>query len=66
MMNEPCIVLNPHTYFKRGSSQKQQSVGRHATLPRHIIRADQSLVLLLIAAYLAEAANTNFYAFGLT
>ena len=42
--------------FLRASSRKQQSAGRHATLPRHIILTlgNQSLLLLLNAACLAE------------
>ena len=37
--NEPCFVLDRHAEsdFQRASSKKQQSTGRHVTLPRNII-----------------------------
>ena len=59
-MNEPCFVLDWHA---------EQSIGRHATLPRHIILTlgQPAFALTPKCCLLSrEAANTNFNVFGLT
>ena len=68
--DEPCFVLNRHSEpdFKRASSRRQQSAGRHV-LPRHIILTLGRQVFALTpkcCMLTGEAANTNFNVFGLT
>ena len=71
MINEPCFILDQHAEpdFQRASSLKQQSAGRYATLPRHIILTLGRPVFALTpkcCVLSREAAITIFNVFGST
>ena len=69
-MNEPYLVLDRHAEwdFLRACSRKQQSTGRHITLPRHIIQSlDRPDFSLTPKCYeYLVTANTNFNVVGLS